>query len=191
MVECCNTPDVIYLICIPTLVVFGTKLFYFLVVGFLSPCVLSLSCISYHIILCIASAYVFISCIRAFSPLSVLHSGAPISSGGPFYLFWCAGVKRSQIGPRLVVRPWFTTGRPHVKFRAIWTSFDTPTVNRGTEKASCVLQPNTPLIWPKTHLNHLHHLDRSITIAWPKTAPHLDSPSSLYLYICALLRNSA
>ena len=77
---------------------------------------------------------------------------------------------------------WFTTGRPPVKFRTIWTSFDTPTVNRGTEKASCVLQPNTPPIWPKTHQNPLHHLDHSITIAGPKTAPHLDSPSSSYTY---------
>ena len=34
MVECCNTPDVIYLICIPTLVVSGTKSFYFLGFGF-------------------------------------------------------------------------------------------------------------------------------------------------------------
>ena len=58
----------------------------------------------------------------------------------------------------------------------------TLTVNRGTEKASCVLQPNTPQIWPKTHQTPLHHLERSITIAWPKTAPHLDSPSSLYAY---------
>ena len=29
MVECCNTPDVIYLICTPTLAVSGAKLFYF------------------------------------------------------------------------------------------------------------------------------------------------------------------
>ena len=36
---------------------------------------------------------------------------------------------------------------------------------------------------PKTHLTLLHHLGRSIMIAWPKTAPHLDSPSSLYAYI--------
>ena len=78
---------------------------------------------------------------------------------------------------------------PPVKFHAIWTSFDTPTVNQGTEKASCVLQPNTPPKWPKTHLNLLHHLGRSITIAWPKTSPHLDSPISLYLYICDPLRN--
>ena len=144
-----------------------------------------LSCISYHVIMCIAFAYVFVSCIRAFSPLSVLHSGAPMSSGGPFYLFSCVGIKHFWVGPRLVKRPWYTTDRPPVKFRAIWTSFDTPTVNRGTVKALCMLQPNTSPKWPKTHLNLFHHLGRSITTAWPKTAPHLDSPSSLYLYICA------
>ena len=70
-----------------------------------------------------------------------------------FCLFSCAGVKRSRIGLRFAKRPWFTTGRPPVKFRAIWTSFDTPTVNRGTEKASCLLQPNTPPKWPKTPPN--------------------------------------
>ena len=116
-------------------------------------------------------------------PVAVLQSGAPMSPGVPFYLFSCAGVKRFRIGPILVMRPWFTTDRPPVKFRAIWTSFDTPTVNRGTEKALCVLQPNTPPICPKTHQTLLHVLERSITIAWPKTAPHLDSPSSLYAYI--------
>ena len=94
----------------------------------------------------------------------------------------CVGIKHFRIGPRLVMRPWFTTGRPPVKFRIIWTSFDTPTVNRGTEKASCVLQPNTLPFWPKTHLTLFHHLGRSITIAWPKTAPHLELPSSLYPY---------
>ena len=118
-----------------------------------------------------------------FSSLSVLHSGAPISPGAPFYLFSCVGVKHFRIGPRLAMQPWFTTSRPPVKFRVIWTSFDTPTVNRGTEKASFVLQPNTLPIWPKTHLTLLHHLERSITIAWPKTTPHLDSPSSPYAYI--------
>ena len=100
----------------------------------------------------------------------------------PFLIFSCAGVKRFRIGPRLSKRPCFTTGRPPVKFRTIWTSFDTPTVNRGTEKASCVLQPNTPPKWPITHPNPLLALGRSITIAWPKTAPHLDSPSSSYAY---------
>src|SRR3954467_961393 len=94
----------------------------------------------------------------------------------------CVGVKHFRIGPRLAKRPWFTTGRPPVKFRTIWTSFDTPTVNRVTAKASFSLQPNTPPFWPKTHLRHFHHLGRSITIAWPKTALHLELPSPLYLY---------
>ena len=52
-----------------------------------SFCILSMSCISYHVIMCIAFAYVFVSCIRAFSPLSVLHSGTPTSSGVPFSYF--------------------------------------------------------------------------------------------------------
>ena len=93
----------------------------------------------------------------------------------------CVGFKHFRIGPRLDKQPWFTTGRPPVKFRTIWTSFDTPMVNRGTVKASCVLQPNTSPKWPKTHLNPLHHLGRSITIAWPQTVLNLEPPSSLYL----------
>ena len=101
----------------------------------------------------------------------------------------CAGVKHSRNGPSLVKWPWYTTSRPPAKFRVIWCPFDAPMDNRGTAKASCVLQPNTPPKWPKTHPNPLHPLSRSITIAWPKTALHLDTPSSLYLYICGLLRN--
>ena len=162
---------------------FRPKLFYFSSgSGFCLRVLLPLSCISYHVIMCIAFAYVFVSCIRAFSPLSVLHSGAPMSSGVPFYLFSCAGVKCFRIGLRLVMRPWFTSGRPPVKFRTIWTSFDTPTVNRGTEQASCVLQPNTLPKWPKTHLNLSHHLERSITIAWPQNMLNLETSSSSYLY---------
>ena len=158
----------------------------FVVVALSFACV---SSISYHAIMCIAFAFVFVSCIRAFSPLSVSQSVTPMSSGVPFCLSSCVGFKRSRIGPRFAKRPWYTTGRPPVKFRAIWTSFDTPTVNRGTVEASCVLHPNTSPKWPKTQLNPLHHLGLSITITWPKTAPHLDSPSSLYLYICVSLRN--
>ena len=96
----------------------------------------------------------------------------------PFCFLSCAGVKRSRNGPRLVKWPWYTTGRPPVMFRSIWRSFDTPTINRVTVKASCVLQPNTPPNWPKTRPNPLHPLGRSIMIAWPKTTPHLDSPNS-------------
>ena len=106
------------------------------VVGFcLSFCILSC-----HHVHCIA--YVFVSCIRAFSPLSVSQSGTSMSSGVPFYLFSCASIKRFWIGPRLAKRPWYSTGRPPVKFRAIWRSFVTPTVNRVTV-ASLSLQPNT------------------------------------------------
>ena len=83
-------------------------------------------------------AYVFVSCIRAFSPLFVFQSGTHMSSGAPFYLFSCAGVKLSRNGPSLAKRPWYSTGRPPIKFRAIWRSFDTPTVNRVTAKPSFV-----------------------------------------------------
>ena len=95
----------------------------------------------------------------------------------------CVGIKHFRIGPRLAKRPWFTTGRPPVKFRAIWTSFDTPTVNRGTEKASCVLQPNTPPKRPNNPSKPLPCPPRRITIVWAKTRPHLDTPNSLYAYI--------
>ena len=135
--------------------------------------------ISCHYVHCIA--YVFVSCIRAFSPLSVLQSDTPMSPDAPFCLFSCAGVKLSRNGPRFAERPWYTTGRPPIKFCAIWRSFDTPTVNRVSAKDSFVCSPTPLPNWPKTHLTPLHALGRSITIAWPKTAPHLDSPSSLYL----------
>ena len=99
----------------------------------------------------------------------------------PFCLFSCAGVKRSRNGPRFAKRPWYTTGRPPVKFRSIWRSFDAPTVNRVTAKSFCVLQQNPHPNSSITHLSHLHALGRSIMIVWAKTALHLESPSSLYL----------
>ena len=114
------------------------------VVGFcFSFCIFFMSCISYHVIMCIAFAYVFVSCIRTFSPLSVLHSDTPMSSGTLFCLFSCAGVERSRNGPSLAKWPWYSTGRPPVKFRVIWSSFGNPTVNRLTAKGSFELQPNT------------------------------------------------
>ena len=128
-----------------------------------------------HLHTCSSHASVHFSCC----PFCILALLSPPVVLSTFLL--CVGVKHFRIGPRLVMCPWFTTGTPPVKFRVIWTSFYTPTVNRGTEKASCMLQPNTLPKWPKTHLNLLHHLGCSIMIAWPKTAPHLDSPSSLYL----------
>ena len=151
--QCCNTSDVIYLICTPTLAVSGTKLYYFLVVGFLSPCVLSLSCISYHVIMCIAFAYEFVPCIRAFSPLSVLHSRAPMSSGGPFYLFSCAGVKRFRIGPRLAMRPWFTTGRPPVKFRTLGLRLILQRLTEGPKRPRVCCSPTPFQSGPKPTKN--------------------------------------
>src|SRR3954468_14559229 len=102
------------------------------------------------------------------------------SPASPF-TFFRECIKLSRNGPRFAKRPWYSTGRPPVKFRVNRNPFDTPTVNRVTVKASLSLQPNTPPKWPKTHLNPFHHLGRSITIAWPKTALHLELPSPLYL----------
>ena len=182
MVECCNTPDVTFPICTPNLVVSGVKLYLFPRVRvFVSMC--CCLCHASHIMSSCA-LHLHTCSSHASEHFSRCPFCNPALCSPPVVVYTflsCVGIKHFRIGPRLIMRPWVTTGRPPVKFRAFWTSFDTPTVNRGTEKASCVLQPNILPIWPKTHLNPLHHLGRSITIAWPKTAPHLDSPSSLYL----------
>ena len=96
-------------------------------------------------------------------------------------LFSCAGVKRSRNGPSLAKRPWYSTDRPPFKFRAIWSPFDTPAVNRGTVKPSLCYSPTPLQNSPITHLNHLHVLHRWITIVWAKIVPHLDTPTSIYL----------
>src|SRR3954465_13573617 len=84
----CNTPDVSCHICNSNSCHFRQcDMIFPPWLGFPSFCILSLSCISYHVIMCIAFAYVFVLCIRAVCPLSVLQSGAPTSSGVPFYLF--------------------------------------------------------------------------------------------------------
>ena len=56
--ECCNTPDMTFPICTPTLAVSGIKLFYFLGFGFLSPCVVV---VVMHLISCHHVHYI---CIR-------------------------------------------------------------------------------------------------------------------------------
>ena len=141
----CNTPDVTFPICTPTLAVSGIKLYLFLGFGFLSPCVVflfraSLIMSSRALLLHTCSSHAFEHFPRCPFCIPALRS-PPVA----FSSFLSGlGIKHFRIGPRLVMRPWFTTGRPPVKFRIIWTSFDTPTINRGTGKASCVLQPNTP-----------------------------------------------
>ena len=154
------------------------------VVGFcLSFCILFMSCISYHVT-CALHLHTCSSHASEHFPHCLFCIPALLyPQASPFCLFSCAGVKNSRNGPRFSKRPWYTTGRPPVKFLVIWTSFDTLTVNQGTVRASCMLQPNTPAKWPKTHPNPFHLLERSIMIAWPKTAPHLDTPSSSYAYL--------
>ena len=56
-------------------------------------------------------------------------------------------------------------------------------LTEGPKRPRVCCSPTPLQFGPKTHLNLLHHLERSITIAWPKTAPHLDSPSSLHAYL--------
>ena len=140
------------------------------VVGFcLSFCILFMSCISYHVIMCIAFAYVFVSCIRTFSPLSVLQSGAPISSGAPLLFSFVSGCQTFLEWTEACQVALVYTGRPPVKFRSIWRSFGTPTVNRVTQDAFCVVQQNPLSKQPKTHQTLFHALGRSITIVWAKT----------------------
>ena len=62
--ECCNTPDMTFPICIPTLAVSGLKLFYFLGFGSLSPCVFI---VVMHLISC---HHVHCICIR----VHLMHS---------------------------------------------------------------------------------------------------------------------
>src|ERR671911_3168341 len=97
------------------------------VVGFcFSFCILFMSCISYHVIMCIAFAYVFVSCIRTFSPLSVLQSGAPISSGAPLLFSFVSGcqtfskwTETCQVA--LVYHP-ETTGQVSFHLEVVWYS---------------------------------------------------------------------
>ena len=77
----------------------------------------------------------------------------PHAPAHPSCLFSCAGVKRSRNGPSLAKWPWYSTGRPPVKFRVIWSSFGTPTVIRIIANASFELQPNTPPKQPNNPSN--------------------------------------
>ena len=103
-----------------------------------------LSCHHVHLILHTCSSHASEHFPRCpFCNPALLCSPAP-----PFASLLCAGVKHSRNGPRFAKRPWYTTARPPVKFRVIWSPFDTPTVNQVTVKALFVLQPNTPSNWP-------------------------------------------
>ena len=90
----CNTPDVTFHIC-------NSNSCHFRLCAMIFPSwsgfvfcfsFLFMSCISYHVIMCISFAYVFVSCIRAFSPLSVLQSDTPICTGAPPLVSFCERV---------------------------------------------------------------------------------------------------
>ena len=146
--------------------------------------ILFMSCIPYHVIMCISFAYVFVSCIRVFFPVvrfvirhSHMHRRIPLVY--------------------FRVRVLNVLGMD----RALPSGLGTPPVDHlssfGSFGARLVLQrlsayPQRPLLScsptplqnsPITHLSHFHALRRRITIVWAKTTPHLDTPSSLYAYI--------
>ena len=112
-----------------------------------------------HVMHTISCHHVHLICIRvrlmhpSIFPVvrfAIRHSHMPAH---PSCLFSCAGVERSWNGPSLAKWPWYSTGRPPVKFRVIWSSFGTPTVVRISAKASFKLQPNTPPKQPNNPSN--------------------------------------
>ena len=143
--ECCNTPDVTFHICNSNschfrlcVMIFPMWLgFVFCFVFCCHACHIMSSCAS-HLHTCSSHAS------EHFPRCPFCNPTLPHAPAHPSCLFLCAGVEHSRNGPSLAKWPWYSTGRPPVKFRAIWRSFDTPTVNRVTVKALFVLQPNTP-----------------------------------------------
>ena len=123
--ECCNAPDSTRLV--------SSSYSSLLPCHLLACCILP--CHHVHLILhtCSSLASELFPRCPFCDPTLLCH---PVS---PSCLFSCVGVKLSRNGPRFAKRPWYTTGRPPVKFRSIWRSFGTPTVNRATAKSFCVL----------------------------------------------------
>ena len=135
------------------------------------------SCHAFHI-MCIAFAYVFVSCVLAFFPVvrfAIQHSYVlrrpPLVSRCEWVLNFLGMDCGLSNG----------LGTPPVDRLSSFVPFGVRLILQrltGKPQSLFCLQPNTPPKWPKIHPNPLHALGRSITIAWPKTAPHLDSPSS-------------
>ena len=153
------------------------------VVGLLSSfCILFMSCISYHVIMCIAFAFMFISCIRAFSPLSVLQSGTPTCTGAPPLVSF-----REQVLNVLGMDQDLPSGlgTPPVDRLSNFVPLGVRLILQrltGEPQRPRVCCSPTPLQnGPITLPNHLHVLRRRITIAWPKTTLHLDTPTSFYV----------
>ena len=189
--ECCNTQNVIYLICIPTLAVSGAKLFYFLGFGFLSPCVVAfvMHLISCHHVHCICIHVrlmhpIFFPVVRFAFRCSYLLR-CPFSTSFHVWGLNISGLDRDLprgLGLLSVDRlSSFVLFGLHLILQRL---------TEGPKRPRVCCSPTPLQFGPKTHQTLLHRLGRSITIAWAKTAPHLDSPSSLYLYICVPPRNS-
>ena len=178
--ECCNTLDVIYLICIPTLAVSVTKLFYFLGVGFLSLCVVVFVM---HLIPC---HHVHCICIRvrlmhpSISPVARLPRRLP-------FLVRCTPLVffRVRVSISLGMDRGLSCGliTPPGDYRSSFVPFGGRLVLQrltGHPQSPFECPANPPLKnQPKTHQSLFHALGRSITIVWAKTAPHLEPPSSL------------
>ena len=115
----CNTPHVTCHIC-------NSDSCHFRLCDMFFPPWVFVSCILLHVIMCIAFAYVFVSCIRAFSPLSVLQSGAAISSGAPLlFSFVCMCQTFSEWTEAcqvvLIYHP-ETTGQVSFHLEVVWYS---------------------------------------------------------------------
>ena len=105
-----NTPDMIFLICIPTLAVSSVKLYLFPRVRvFVSVCCYRchashiMSSCALHLHTC--SSHAFEHFPRCPFCIPALRSPPVVISS----FLSCVGIKHFRIGPRLAKRPWFTT----------------------------------------------------------------------------------
>ena len=90
----------------------------------------------------------------------------------------CVGTKHFRIGPRLAKRPCLLPVDCLSSFVPFGLRLILQRLTEEPRRPHVCCSP-TPSILSQ---NPLHHLERSITIAWPQTAPHLELPSSLNLY---------
>ena len=171
-------------ICIPTLAVSSLKLFYFLGFGSLSLCVVIvvMHLISCHHVHCICicvhlmHSSIFPVVRFAFRRFILLRWSFLV-----YFRVWGSNI--SGLDRDLPC----CLGLLPVDRLSSFVSFGLCLIlqrlTEGPKRPRVCCSPTPPPSWPKTHQTLLHHLERSITIAWPKTAPHLDSPSSLYAYL--------
>ena len=140
--ECCNTPDVTFQIC-------NSDSCHFRLCDMIFP---PWSGFVFRFVFChVMHFHIMSSCALHLHTCSSQASEHfprcpfcnPVLLSPPVHpccFLSCAGVKLSRNGLRLVKWPYYTTRRPPVKFRSIWRSFGTPTVNRASAKSIWVLQ---------------------------------------------------